>query len=556
MDSSTPMPSARQPNPHRRRRDDRLPWFGGLLALFWMLASPWLRADVCEVRVGIDATGRADAVAWTDRIVAGLSAPSFRFVNRTEGAPAQEIGSDYLVLVSHRPDFGSVSARLVEVTTGRILAASEPASDQALLEWIRGAVQTHAQPFELPDRGAGPDVEIEAGGCGCLYYAVDRPKTQLAVRSGYGWLLAAPSPHYPWPWRRYDDAPTFAWSAAADGKPFRPNGEPNAMAYYASPFMAGLRDTVHFLAYCPKDPQEKVRLSPVRVAIVPPKMTLLVGAKKAIYGDGSFISEVGPAGDSRILSSWKQDSNQGEPERHIFRCPPSAKKRVVWASLEVQDSCSGCTLVTMVGKTRSWQAKTNVWEIPSVYGAWENDQWVHIEAISADLYQIESIEITSHEGFYRNITLGWATWDCPDSALRFLPADSVPLQDSARLSSADSANLKVQTPSRRLETATSGPQANPLAGLAPGPGFSHTGLSLWDFSKANSASCSASPTSAPSPGPSLRPGTARAQRWRSPTRASDSKTTWRNWPAPSEPTRSSSPAMSAAMTKFARCSPR
>ena len=82
MDSSTPMPSARQPNPHRRRRDDRLPWFGGLLALFWMLASPWLRADVCEVRVGIDATGRADAVAWTDRIVAGLSAPSFRFVNR------------------------------------------------------------------------------------------------------------------------------------------------------------------------------------------------------------------------------------------------------------------------------------------------------------------------------------------------------------------------------------------------------------------------------------------------------------------------------------------
>ena len=521
MDSSTPMPSARQPNPHRRRRDDRLPWFGGLLALFWMLASPWLRADVCEVRVGIDATGRADAVAWTDRIVAGLSAPSFRFVNRTEGAPAQEIGSDYLVLVSHRPDFGSVSARLVEVTTGRILAASEPASDQALLEWIRGAVQTHAQPFELPDRGAGPDVEIEAGGCGCLYYAVDRPKTQLAVRSGYGWLLAAPSPHYPWPWRRYDDAPTFAWSAAADGKPFRPNGEPNAMAYYASPFMAGLRDTVHFLAYCPKDPQEKVRLSPVRVAIVPPKMTLLVGAKKAIYGDGSFISEVGPAGDSRILSSWKQDSNQGEPERHIFRCPPSAKKRVVWASLEVQDSCSGCTLVTMVGKTRSWQAKTNVWEIPSVYGAWENDQWVHIEAISADLYQIESIEITSHEGFYRNITLGWATWDCPDSALRFLPADSVPLQDSARLSSADSANLKVQTPSRRLETATSGPQANPLAGLAPGPGFSHTGLSLWDFSKANSASCSASPTSAPSPGPLLRPGTARAQRWRSPTKASD-----------------------------------
>jgi hypothetical protein len=548
------MPSARQPNPHRRRRDDRLPWFGGLLALFWMLASPWLRADVCEVRVGIDATGRADAVAWTDRIVAGLSAPSFRFVNRTEGAPAQEIGSDYLVLVSHRPDFGSVSARLVEVTTGRILAASEPASDQALLEWIRGAVQTHAQPFELPDRGAGPDVEIVAGGCGCLYYAVDRPKTQLAVRSGYGWLLAAPSPHYPWPWRRYDDAPTFAWSAAADGKPFRPNGEPNAMAYYASPFMAGLRDTVHFLAYCPKDPQEKVRLSPVRVAIVPPKMTLLVGAKKAIYGDGSFISEVGPAGDSRILSSWKQDSNQGEPERHIFRCPPSAKKRVVWASLEVQDSCSGCTLVTMVGKTRSWQAKTNVWEIPSVYGAWENDQWVHIEAISADLYQIESIEITSHEGFYRNITLGWATWDCPDSALRFLPADSVPLQDSARLSSADSANLKVQTPSRRLETATSGPQANPLAGLAPGPGFSHTELSLWDFSKANSASCSASPTSAPSPGPSLRPGTARAQRWRSPTRASDSKTTWRNWPAPSEPTRSSSPAMSAAMTRSARCS--
>jgi hypothetical protein len=537
------MPSARQPNPHRRRRDDRLPWFGGLLALFWMLASPWLRADVCEVRVGIDATGRADAVAWTDRIVAGLSAPSFRFVNRTEGAPAQEIGSDYLVLVSHRPDFGSVSARLVEVTTGRILAASEPASDQTLLEWIRGAVQTHAQPFELPDRGAGPDVEIEAGGCGCLYYAVDRPKTQLAVRSGYGWLLAAPSPHYPWPWRRYDDAPTFAWSAAADGKPFRPNGEPNAMAYYASPFMAGLRDTVHFLAYCPKDPQEKVRLSPVRVAIVPPKMTLLVGAKKAIYGDGSFISEVGPAGDSRILSSWKQDSNQGEPERHIFRCPPSAKKRVVWASLEVQDSCSGCTLVTMVGKTRSWQAKTNVWEIPSVYGAWENDQWVHIEAISADLYQIESIEITSHEGFYRNITLGWATWDCPDSALRFLPADSVPLQDSARLSSADSANLKVQTPSRRLETATSGPQANPLAGLAPGPGFSHTDLSLWDFSKANSASCSASPTSAPSPGPSLRPGTARAQRSRSPTKVSDSKTTWRNWPAPSEPTRSSSRAM-------------
>ena len=486
-----------------------------------MLASPWLRADVCEVRVGIDATGRADAVAWTDRIVAGLSAPSFRFVNRTEGAPAQEIGSDYLVLVSHRADFGSVSARLVEVTTGRILAASEPASDQALLEWIRGAVQTHAQPFELPDRGAGPDVEIEAGGCGCLYYAVDRPKTQLAVRSGYGWLLAAPSPHHPWPWRRYDDAPTFAWWAAADGKPFRPNGEPNAMAYYASPFMAGLRDTVHFLAYCPKDPQEKVRLSPVRVAIVPPKMTLLVGAKTAIYGDGSFISEVGPAGDSRILSSWKQDSNQGEPERHIFRCPPSAKKRVVWASLEIQDFCSGCTVVTMVGKTRSLQTKTNVWEIPSVYGAWENDQWVTIEAMSADLHQVESIEITSYEGFYRNLMLGWATWDCPDSALRYLPADAVPLGGSPAPGTMPAVGPVRGSAAGSMDSGRSGPGGPPRAGLAPGPGFSHTRPSLWDFSTANSASSSASPTSAPSPGPSPRPGTARGPAWPSPTRASD-----------------------------------
>jgi hypothetical protein len=530
-------------NPQERRRGQPLPLFSEVLALFWILAVQCLRADVCDVQVGIIATAgltgdTAAARAWTDRILPGLSTPGFRFINQTEGAPAPDASSDYLVLVIFpEPGLGPPEARMVDGQSAVVLGAIGGVSEESLLAWIRKTVPEKAVPFRLPGRGEGPPVEVEAGGCTCLYYAVDSAKTQLAVRSGYGWLLSAPSPEYPWPWRRYDDAPTFEWSAAADGKPFRPNGEPNAMAYYASPFMAGLRDTVQFLAYCPKDPQEKVRLSPVRVAIVPPKMTLLVGAKKAIYGDGSFISEVGPAGDSRILSSWKQDSNQGEPERHIFRCAPSAKKRVVWASLEVQDSCGGCTLVTMVGKTRSWQTKTNVWEIPSVYGAWENDQWVHIEAISADLYQIESIEITSYEGFYRNMTLGWATWDCPDSALRFLPADSVPLQDSARPSSADSANLKVQTPSRRSETATSGPQADPLAGLAPRPGFSHTEGSLWDFSKANSASCSASPISAPSPGPSLRPGTARAQRWRSPTRASDSKTTWRNWPAPSEPTR-------------------
>jgi len=530
-------------NPHERRRDQPLPLFGGVLALFWILAVQCLRADVCDVQVGIIATAgptgdTAAARAWTDRIIPGLSTPGFRFINQTEGAPEPGASSDYLVLVTFpEPGLGTPEARMVDGQSAVILGAIGGVSEESLLAWIRKTVPEKAVPFRLPGRGEGPPVEVEAGGCTCLYYAVDSAKTQLAVRSGYGWLLSPPSPEYPWPWRRYDDAPTFEWSAASAGKPVRPNGEPNAVAYYASPFMAGLRDTVQFLAYCPKNPGEKVRLPPVRVAIVPPKTTRWITDKTGVFGEGSFITEVGPAGDAKVLKSWTRDPNGFEKERHIFQCPPSGKKRVVWASLEVQDFCGGCTLVTMVGKTRSWQAKTNVWEIPSVYGAWENDQWVHIEAISADLYQIESIEITSYEGFYRNITLGWATWDCPDSALRFLPADSVPLQDSARPSSADSANLKVQTPSRRLETATSGPQANPLAGLAPGPGFSHTGGSLWDFSKANSASCSASPTSAPSPGPSLRPGTARAQSSPSPTRANDSKTTWRSWPAPSEPTR-------------------
>jgi len=537
MDPLTPMPPASQPDPHRCRRGDRLPSFGRLLAVFWMVLSPWLRADVCDVRVGIDAIGLTNAVAWTDRIVAGLSVPYFQFVNRTEGAPPQDIGSDYLVLVSHHPKFGYVSARLVEVTTGRALAATEPASDEALMTWIRSAVQTHAQPFELPGRGDGPDVEIEAGGCGCLYYSVDSPKTQLAVRSGYGWLLAAPSPEYPWPWRRYDDAPTFEWSAAANGKPLRPNGEPNAVGYYANPFMAGLRDTVQFLAYCPKDPAQTVRLSPVRVAIVPPKTSVIVAGIKPIYGDGSFIAEVGPDGDSRILSSWKQDSNAGERALHLFRFPPSAKKRVVWASLEVQDYCGGCTIVTMVGKTRSWEAKTNVWEIPSVYGAWENDHWVTIEAMSADLYQIESIEITSYEGFYRNLTLGWATWDCPDSALRYLPADAVPLGGSPTPGAMPAVGPVRRSAAGSTDSGRSGPGGPPRAGLAAGPGFSHTPPPLWDFSRANSASCSASPTSAPSPGPSPRPGTARGPAWPSPTRASDSRTTWRNWPAPSGPTR-------------------
>ena len=514
-------------NPHERRRGQPLPLFSGVLALFWILAVQCLRADVCDVQVGIIATAgltgdTAAARAWTDRILPGLSTPGFRFINQTEGAPAPDASSDYLVLVTFpEPGLGPPEARMVDGQSAVVLGAIGGVSEESLLAWIRKTVPEKAVPFRLPGRGEGPAVEVEAGGCTCLYYAVDSAKTQLAVRSGYGWLLSAPSPEYPWPWRRYDDAPTFEWSAASAGKPVRPNGEPNAVAYYASPFMAGLRDTVQFLAYCPKNPGEKVRLPPVRVAIVPPKTTRWITDKTGVFGAGSFITEVGPAGDAKVLKTWTRNPNEFEKDRHIFQCPPSGKKRVVWASLEVQDSCGGCTLVTMVGKTRSWQAKTNVWEIPSVYGAWENDQWVHIEAISADLYQIDSIEISSYEGFYRNITLGWATWDCPDSALRFLPADSVPLQESARSSSADSANLKVQTPSRRLETATSGPQADPLAGLAPGPGFSHTGNSLWDFSKANSASCSASPTSAPSPGPLLRPGTARAQRWRSPTKASD-----------------------------------
>ncbi len=550
MDSSTRMPPANPPNRHRCRRDHRLASFGRLLALFWMLASPGLRADVCDVRVGIDVTGRTNAVAWTDRIVAGLSVPYFRFVNRTEGAPPQEIGSDYLVFVSHHPAFGYVSARLVEVTTGRILAATEPASEEALMTWIRSAVQTHAQPFELPGRGDGPDVEIEAGGCGCLYYSVDAPKTQLAVRSGYGWLLAAPSPEYPWPWRRYDDAPTFGWSAAANGKPLRPDGEPNAVAYYASPFMAGLHDTVQFLAYCPKDPQEKVRLSPVRVAIVPPKMTRWVTDKTGVFGEGSFITEVDSTGNSKVLKTWVRDPGGFEKDRHVFQCPPNGKRRVVWASLEVQDGCAGCTVVTMVGKTRSLEAKTNVWEVPSVPGAWEKDQWVTIEAMSADLYQVESVEITSYEGFYRNLTLGWATWDCPDSALRYLPADAIPLKGpSPNLLARDAFVGLIRPSATRPSTLVTGQAADPekspsaspshgsSAGLAPGPGFSHTEGSLWDFSKANSASCSASPTSAPSPGPSLRPGTARAQSSPSPIRANDSKTTWRSWPAPSGPTR-------------------
>lgn len=521
------MPSSSARNPHEHRRGKRLSVSGGVLALFWILAMQSLRADVCDVQVGIVATAGptgnpVGARAWADRILPVLSMPGFRFVNQTEGAPAPDSSSDYLVLiVLQEPGSGPPEARMVDGQSAVVLGAIGGVSEEALLAWIRKTVPEKAIPFRLPGRGEGPPVEVEAGGCTCLYYAVDSAKTQLAVRSGYGWLLTAPSTEHPWPWRRYDDAPTFEWSAAANGKPFRPNGEPNAVAYYASPFMAGLRDTVQFLAYCPKDPAEKVRLSPVRVSIVPPKTTRWVTDKTGVFGEGSFITEVGPAGDARVLRTWTRDPNGLEKDRHIFQCPPNGKKRVVWASLEIQDYCGGCTVVTMVGKTRSWQAKTNIWEIPSVYGAWENDQWVSIEAMSADLHQVESIEISSYEGFYRNLTLGWATWDCPDSALRFLPADSVALREPVRPSSVDSTTLKVQTPYRRPATAPSGPSDSPSAGLAPGPGFSHTGNSLWDFSTANSASFSASPTSAPSPGPSPRPGTARAQSSPSPTRVND-----------------------------------
>jgi hypothetical protein len=541
-----------------------------MLVLFWMLAMQCLRADVCDVRVGIHVQGRPDALARTDRIVADLSIHGFVFLNRTDGAPPMETGVDYLVFVIFLdPSLGGAVMRMVDVPSGEVLAATEPASEEAMLAWIRQTVPEKAVPFRLPGRGEGPSIELEAGGCTCLYYSVDAAKTRLAVRSGYGWLLAAPSPAFPWPWRRYDSAPTFEWASASDGKPFHPNGEPNAVSYYAPPFMAGLRDTVQFLAYCPKDPDEKTRLSPVRVALVPPKTTLLATTDTSVAADRSIVTEVDPAGGSRIVESWTPNANRGEKGRHVFRCPPSAKKRVVWVSLEIQDSCGDdCTFVTMIGKTRSGRSKTHVWKISSIYGDYET-RWISVEAIAGDLYQVESIEITSFEGFYRNLNLGWATWDCPDSALRYLPADGVAIgadrsQETAAREGAPGNHPSESGSPKRASTSSANTPANTpgntwtyvSAGLAPGPGFSHTELSLWDFSKANSASCSASPTSAPSPGPSLRPGTARAQRWRSPTRASDSKTTWRNWPAPSEPTRSSSPAMSAAMTKFARCSPR
>jgi hypothetical protein len=496
--------------------------------LFWMLAMQCLRADVCDVRVGILAQGRPDALAWTDRIVAGLSIHGFVFLNRTDGAPPDETGVDYLLFVTFfDPSLGGATVRLTDVTTAGILAATEPASEESMLAWIRQTVPEKAVPFRLPGRGEGPSIELEAGGCTCLYYSVDAANTRLAVRSGYGWLLAAPSPAFPWPWRRYDSAPTFEWALASDGKPFHPNGEPNAVSYYAPPFMAGLRDTVQFLAYCPKDPDEKIRLSPVRVAIVPPKTTLLATTETWLVNSNStgisIVTEVDPAGGSRIVEFYSRPGK----DRHVFRCPPSAKKRVVWVSLEIWDNCFGCTSVTMIGKTRSGRSKTHVWK--TFNRTWNGEfynPWVSVEAIAGDLYQVESIEISSGEAFYRNLNLGWATWDCPDSALRYLPADGVAIgADRSRETAAREGtpgNHPAESGSPKgANTSSANALTNASASLAPGPGFSHTEVSLWDFSKANSASCSASPTSAPSPGPLLRPGTARAQRWRSPTKASD-----------------------------------
>ncbi|MFM8879604.1 MAG: hypothetical protein ACKOKG_10810 [Verrucomicrobiota bacterium] len=520
-------PSEPQEHPHGHRGGLWLPLFSRVLVLFWMLAAQCLRADVCDVRVGVIVQGRPDALAQTDRIIAGLSIPGFVFLNRTDGAPPQETGVDYLVFVIFfDPSLGGAKVRLMDVTTAGSLAATEPASDEAMLAWIRQTVPEKAVPFRLPGRGEGPPVELEAGGCTCLYYSVDAAQTRLAVRSGYGWLLAAPSPAFPWPWRRYDSAPTFEWASASDGKPFHPNGEPNAVSYYAPPFTAGLRDTVQFLAYCPKDPDENTRLSPVRVALVPPKVTVLATTDTSVAVNRSIVTEVDPAGGSRIVESWTPNADRGEKGMHVFRCPPSAKKRVVWVSLEIQDSCGDdCTFVTMIGKTRSGRSKTHVWKIPLLDVEFQK-RWVSVEAIAGDLYQVESIEITSFEGFYRNLNLGWATWDCPDSALRYLPADGVLIGGDRSRETTTRENTPGNHPAESGSSKGTGTfSANALthssADLAPGPGFSHTGLSIWDFSKANSASFSASPTNAPSPGPSPKPGTARAQSSPSPTRASD-----------------------------------
>lgn len=87
--------SPRNPHehPHEHRGKLSLPLFGRMLVLFWMLAMQCLRADICDVRVGILAQGRPDALAWTDRIVAGLSIHGFVFLNRTDGAPPWKPGS-------------------------------------------------------------------------------------------------------------------------------------------------------------------------------------------------------------------------------------------------------------------------------------------------------------------------------------------------------------------------------------------------------------------------------------------------------------------------------
>ena len=156
-------------NPHERRRGQPLPLFSGVLALFWILAVQCLRADVCDVQVGIIATAgltgdTAAARAWTDRILPGLSTPGFRFINQTEGAPAPDASSDYLVLVTFpEPGLGPPEARMVDGQSAVVLGAIGGVSEESLLAWIRKTVPEKAVPFRLPGRGEGPPVEDRDG---------------------------------------------------------------------------------------------------------------------------------------------------------------------------------------------------------------------------------------------------------------------------------------------------------------------------------------------------------------------------------------------------------